>query len=305
MTQRALYHLKDGSWVELRYKCLVDNWSGPITWDENCANIATYFTRTPAQAADELVLNGYEPPSEIAHYAEHRLHLPAPAPPSADGGAPSLDDLLSKPEAGAPVEELASSKPEEPGLTREDLRRHAQNGRPRKQEEAEAEQAAKDAIMADFASQVSEWAAKTSKELNEAGYAAISKDCERIGAIIGINPAQMSAGDFRRAALAWIDRMEVEERVRQHVAGEKARIEATLPGEGKSGVPTKHGKRKRRGRPIDTNLKEDSQIFNAWKTGQHADYEDLGRRFHKSKREVRQIIDRESKRRSRDGASEK
>ncbi|HZZ76903.1 MAG TPA: hypothetical protein VFE62_00200 [Gemmataceae bacterium] len=59
---------------------------------------------------------------------------------------------------------------------------------------------------------------------------------------------------------------------------------------------TKKTKR-RRGRPEDTNRREDAQIFDAWKTGQYRGYKDLASQFQKKCREVRRIIDRESKRR--------
>lgn len=75
------------------------------------------------------------------------------------------------------------------------------------------------------------------------------------------------------------------------------------PNAGKGDDDTKHGKRKQRGRPVDTNLKEDAQIFDAWKTGQYANYEDLGRQFHKTRYEAGKIIDREGKRRKRDAES--
>jgi hypothetical protein len=57
--------------------------------------------------------------------------------------------------------------------------------------------------------------------------------------------------------------------------------------------------RRKRGRPRDTNLKEDKRVFDAWQTRQHMTYADLARALGKGEREVKAAIDRERKRRER------
>jgi len=56
----------------------------------------------------------------------------------------------------------------------------------------------------------------------------------------------------------------------------------------------------KRGRPSDTNKKEDKNIFQAWETGQYENYEQLANEFHKTKYEIERIIDRHRKRLKRE-----
>jgi hypothetical protein len=56
-------------------------------------------------------------------------------------------------------------------------------------------------------------------------------------------------------------------------------------------------RRPKRGRPADTNAKEDRRIADAWDSGQHKTYEDLANILHLSKRDVELAIDRDRKRR--------
>jgi hypothetical protein len=58
-------------------------------------------------------------------------------------------------------------------------------------------------------------------------------------------------------------------------------------------------KKKRRGRPVDTDLKADAKMFDGWKTGQYLNVEDLARAFDTTKYEAQKTIDREAKRRKR------
>jgi hypothetical protein len=72
-TARALYRLANGSWLELHRGS-----ESILHWDEDLAPNAAYYFRTPEEAATELLLNGYEPPKEIAHHVEHRRYPPKP-----------------------------------------------------------------------------------------------------------------------------------------------------------------------------------------------------------------------------------
>jgi hypothetical protein len=56
-------------------------------------------------------------------------------------------------------------------------------------------------------------------------------------------------------------------------------------------------RRPKRGRPADTNEKEDRRIADAWDSGQHKTYEDLASILHIPKRDVELAIDRDRKRR--------
>jgi hypothetical protein len=55
-------------------------------------------------------------------------------------------------------------------------------------------------------------------------------------------------------------------------------------------------KRRRRGRPRDTDPAADRRIFDAWQTGQYKKYEDLAQELHISKLDVERAIDRHQKR---------
>ncbi len=59
-----------------------------------------------------------------------------------------------------------------------------------------------------------------------------------------------------------------------------------------SDVPAKRKRAKKRGRKPDTDKKEDQRIFDAWGTGQHKTYEELGMEMGKTKAEVGRAIDR-------------
>ncbi len=54
----------------------------------------------------------------------------------------------------------------------------------------------------------------------------------------------------------------------------------------------RNSRHKVRGRPVDTNLKEDARILDAWSSGSYSTYEELGRAFHKTKYEAERIVDR-------------
>ena len=56
-------------------------------------------------------------------------------------------------------------------------------------------------------------------------------------------------------------------------------------------------KRRKRGRPIDTDLKLDKRIFDAWSTGSHRTYAELAKALGIPERDVPPAIDRERKRR--------
>jgi hypothetical protein len=56
------------------------------------------------------------------------------------------------------------------------------------------------------------------------------------------------------------------------------------------------GKAGKRGRPKDTDPKEDKRVYEAWITGQYAKYEDLGRELKQTKLYVKRAIDRHKKR---------
>jgi hypothetical protein len=58
-------------------------------------------------------------------------------------------------------------------------------------------------------------------------------------------------------------------------------------------------RRPRRGRPADTNQKEDRRVADAWRSGAYATYEDLARALNKTKREVELALDRDRKRRNK------
>jgi hypothetical protein len=60
------------------------------------------------------------------------------------------------------------------------------------------------------------------------------------------------------------------------------------------------GKQKKlnRGRPFDTDRKQDKRIWDAWQTRQYAKYADLARNLGMPEREVEKAIDRERKRRN-------
>jgi len=70
-----------------------------------------------------------------------------------------------------------------------------------------------------------------------------------------------------------------------------------------SGEEAARGGKKRRkcGRPTDTDPKADQRIFDAWQSGQHRTYEDLARLMGKKTREVSAAIDRHRKRLEREG----
>ena len=72
-------------------------------------------------------------------------------------------------------------------------------------------------------------------------------------------------------------------------------------------LPDPAAKRKRRGRPPDTDADEDQRIYDAWKTGRYRTYEELAREFGVKKLEVRRAIDRPfaaHRRRPREGREE-
>lgn len=54
--------------------------------------------------------------------------------------------------------------------------------------------------------------------------------------------------------------------------------------------------KKKRGRPSDTDLKEDKRLYEAWKSGGHGSLEDLATQESKSKRDIHLAIDRHRKR---------
>jgi len=54
--------------------------------------------------------------------------------------------------------------------------------------------------------------------------------------------------------------------------------------------------KKPRGRPADTDVKEDERIYDAWQTGQYKSYADLANALNKKRREVDLAIDRHEKR---------
>ncbi len=60
-------------------------------------------------------------------------------------------------------------------------------------------------------------------------------------------------------------------------------------------------RRRKRGRPRDTDPKADKRIADAWQSGQHKTYADLARELKKSEREVRAAIDRHRQRLKREG----
>jgi len=55
-------------------------------------------------------------------------------------------------------------------------------------------------------------------------------------------------------------------------------------------------RRRRGGRPRDTDAKQDKRIADAWQTGRFAGYDDLARELGKTKRDVRMALDRHRKR---------
>jgi len=59
-------------------------------------------------------------------------------------------------------------------------------------------------------------------------------------------------------------------------------------------------KRRKPGRPTDTDPKADKRIFDAWNTGQYKTYEDLARKLGLKKRDVKLVIDRHRRRLERE-----
>jgi len=55
---------------------------------------------------------------------------------------------------------------------------------------------------------------------------------------------------------------------------------------------TPDGSEAKRGRRLETDLKADKQVYDAWKTGQYTKYADCGKALGKSEREVYLAIDR-------------
>jgi len=78
----------------------------------------------------------------------------------------------------------------------------------------------------------------------------------------------------------------------------------TPPSEGNGGKET--GKTpSKRGRPIDTDHKEDKRVYEAWITETYVKYEDLARELGMTRRKIKNIVDRHRKRlRKPDNSSE-
>lgn len=71
-----------------------------------------------------------------------------------------------------------------------------------------------------------------------------------------------------------------------------AEVKTDAPKAGEQVAPTKP----KRGRPNDTDPKADQRIYDAWKTGEHKTYADLGRELSKTERQITLAIDRHKKR---------
>jgi hypothetical protein len=71
-------------------------------------------------------------------------------------------------------------------------------------------------------------------------------------------------------------------------------------GAGTSADPTRH--RRKRGRPVDTNLKTDKHIYDVWQKGKYRIYEELASELNMTKGKVATAIDRQRKRLERDAS---
>jgi len=58
-------------------------------------------------------------------------------------------------------------------------------------------------------------------------------------------------------------------------------------------------RRQKRGRPADTDQKQDRRIVDAWKSGEYKSYEDLARALGLARRDVELACERERKRRKK------
>jgi hypothetical protein len=67
-------------------------------------------------------------------------------------------------------------------------------------------------------------------------------------------------------------------------------------------APTSRKRRRKGGRPPDTDAKEDRRIAQAWKTGNYSSLEDLAKAIGKKKHEVRKALDRHRHRDGKNGS---
>lgn len=80
----------------------------------------------------------------------------------------------------------------------------------------------------------------------------------------------------------------------KHGTGKKPAVHAA--DEAPAEITKKKTKRRKRGRPFDTDVKQDRRLYEAWQTGQYRSKQELADAFHLSKKEVVKAIDRERKR---------
>lgn len=75
--------------------------------------------------------------------------------------------------------------------------------------------------------------------------------------------------------------------------------EAQTRKQGEGAAKSAPKRRRKRGRPADTDPKADKKIEDAWQTGQYRTHEDLAGALNTSRREVTAALDRQRKRRKR------
>jgi hypothetical protein len=78
--------------------------------------------------------------------------------------------------------------------------------------------------------------------------------------------------------------------------GERKRPKGNRP-EKAAGISSGEGKKRRkRGRPVDTDTKADQRIYNAWQSSQYRTFEELARNLGKDGKEIKEAVDRHRKR---------
>ena len=109
--------------------------------------------------------------------------------------------------------------------------------------------------------------------------------------LLVLNDSDADDGDLDEAADALAGKVEAE-------LSEVSSLLATKT-EQDTEKRAKRAVKKKRGRNIETNPKDDKQTYDAWKSGQHNQIEDLANKLGKQKRDVQLAIDRHRKRQER------